>query len=147
MVTATSRKQPSSKTKRNAKASSAGMPGAKTARRGKSTGARQSNETSGAAATMQTLLGRSKDALGNAYQWAGEKGHDIPGTARRVTTRSVEGARSMLEENPLVLAVIGLGLGLAVSTVMPKMALPRLPIRARAQSSKGRRRTGRGSAR
>ncbi len=79
MVTATSRKQPSSKTKRNAKASSAGMPGAKTARRGKSTGARQSNETSGAAATMQTLW------AGARTPWAMR----ISGQAKRAMTFQV----------------------------------------------------------
>ena len=147
MVTATSSKQTPNKTKRSAKASSAPTPGTTAARRGKTARARRSNGTSGAAAAMQTLLSRSKDALGNAYQWAGDKGHDFPGTARRVTTRSVEGARSLLDENPLVLAFIGLGLGLAVSAVMPKVALPRLPLGTTAQGSTGRRQTRRGGSR
>lgn len=147
MVTATSRKQPSGKFKRSAKAPTAPTSGTKTARRGKSAQAQRSNGTSGAAASMQTLLRHSKDALGTAYQWAGDTGHDIPGTARRMTTRSVEGARSMLEENPLVLAVVGLGLGLAVSAVMPKVALPRLPMRLRAQGTAGRQRTRRDGSR
>ena len=72
----------------------------------------------------QNFLSRGKTALGDAYHWAETAGHGVPRTAMDASTRGVQSARSILEQNPLVLAVIGLGIGLAVSAIIPEVKIP-----------------------
>lgn len=99
-------------------------PGGSASRRKASAHASRANDSGNPRAMAQSFLSRGKAALGDAYHWAETAGHGVPRTAMDASNRGVQGARSMLEQNPLVLAVIGLGIGLAVSAVMPRVKIP-----------------------
>jgi len=88
----------------------------------------------------QNFLSRGKSALGDAYHWAETAGQGVPRSAMDAGTRGVQNARAILEQNPLVLAVIGLGIGLAVSAMIPDSRIPN-PLASRPGSrARGRRR-------
>ena len=101
-----------------------GQPLEPTSRRKIAAHASRANGRGVSRAMAQNFLSRGKTALGDALHWAETASHGVPRTALDASTRGVQGARSMLEQNPLVLAVIGLGIGIAVSAVMPEVKMP-----------------------
>ncbi|MGQ0485330.1 MAG: hypothetical protein ACT4SY_08285 [Hyphomicrobiales bacterium] len=63
-------------------------------------------------------MARGKRAIGGAYEWATEgAGRALPNAARRLPDRRT--LQSLLEERPLVLGAIGLGLGAMIGMMLP----------------------------
>jgi DNA-binding transcriptional regulator LsrR (DeoR family) len=152
MARANPKTQPSKTIKRNGKsqrtaASGKARTGVSATRRTRPVRTSRANGIADLGATAQTLLSRSKTALGEAYHWAEDTGHDFPRTARKMGARGAQGARSLLEENPLVLAVIGLGLGVAASAVMPNLRIPDLSGNRQVSTAGGGGRTARKASR
>ena len=116
------------------------QPRRSTSRRKTSAHASRANGSGDSRTMAQNFLSRGKTALGDAYHWAETASHGVPRTAMDASTRGVQSARAILEQNPLVLAVIGLGIGLAVSAMIPNSRIPN-PLASRPGSrAQGRRR-------
>ena len=68
--------------------------------------------------TASRLMSQGKQALGSAYGWASESaGRALPRAARYVPDQGT--MRNLMEERPLVLGAIGLGLGAIIGMMMP----------------------------
>jgi hypothetical protein len=94
--------------------------GSKARKRGASGETRRSQgESSGTySATASRLMSQGKQALGDAYGWASEgAGRAFPRASDFVPDRRA--LRNMLEERPLVLGAIGLGLGAMIGMMLP----------------------------
>ena len=68
------------------------------------------------------LMSQGKQVLGDAYSWASNSaGRALPRAARYVPDQ--ETMRNVLEERPLVLGAIGLGLGAIIGMMLPSHLL------------------------
>ena len=65
------------------------------------------------------FLTRAKSAIGDAYGWAGEATSALPKTMRDMGLPSQRSMRNLLEEKPLVLGALGLGIGVALGAMLP----------------------------
>lgn len=103
-------------TERN-KAAARGSKGRKRSAGGESR--RSQGESSGSySATASRLMSQGKQALGDAYGWASEgAGRAFPRASDFVPDRRA--LRNLLEERPLVLGAIGLGLGAMIGMMLP----------------------------
>ena len=69
-------------------------------------------------ATASRLMSQGKRALGHAYGWAADgAGRTLPKAARYVPDQRT--LQNLLEERPLVLGAIGLGLGAMIGMMLP----------------------------
>lgn len=75
--------------------------------------------SSGYSQTAEKLLSRGKQALGGAYKWAESAGRSLPNISDKISIPSARRAQSMMEDNPLMVGALGLGLGLALAAMMP----------------------------
>lgn len=121
------------------------QPRRSTSRRKTSARAGRANGSGGSRRMAQNFLTRGKTALGDAYHWAETAGHGVPRTTMDAGTRGVQNARAILEQNPMVLAVIGLGIGLAVSAMIPDSRIQN-PLASRPSSRVPSRRHGTAAA-
>ncbi len=68
--------------------------------------------------TASRLMSQSKQALGTAYGWATDNaGRALPRAARYVPDQRT--LQNLVEERPLVLGAIGLGLGAMIGMLLP----------------------------
>ncbi len=67
------------------------------------------------------FLGRAKSAIGDAYGWAGDATSALPNTMRAMSLPSQRTMRNLIEEKPLVLGALGLGIGVALGAMLPSV--------------------------
>ncbi|MBC8035749.1 MAG: hypothetical protein H7X89_00810 [Rhizobiales bacterium] len=89
--------------------------------------------------TASRLMSQGKQALGTAYGWAsdnaGRAGRAIPRAARYVPDQRT--IQNLIEERPLVLGAIGLGLGAIIGMMLPSRLMGgSAPARRRRSSRK-----------
>ena len=76
------------------------------------------NGTGSYSGTASRLMSQGKQALGDAYGWAADgAGRALPKAARYVPDQRT--VRNLMEERPLVLGAIGLGLGAMIGMMLP----------------------------
>jgi hypothetical protein len=64
------------------------------------------------------FIAQSREPVGNAYQWASKAAsRALPEAARRLPSQSK--IQSIMEERPLVLGAIGLGIGALIGVMLP----------------------------
>jgi hypothetical protein len=78
------------------------------------------------------LLAKGKRAIGDAYYWAQQKGQHLP-RASDLHLPDQRAIRNMVEERPLMLGAIGLGIGMVIGAMLPSYGSPRT---GRAQASR-----------
>ena len=69
--------------------------------------------------TAARFVTRARSAIGDAYGWAGEATSALPKTMRDMGLPSQRTMRNLLEEKPLVLGALGLGIGVALGAMLP----------------------------
>jgi hypothetical protein len=82
--------------------------------------------------TNGDLLSKGRRAMGDAYDWAQQKGHYLP-SASDLHLPDQRAIRNMVEERPLMLGAIGLGIGMVIGAMLPSYGSPRT---GRAQASR-----------
>lgn len=86
--------------------------------------AKRGNAAGGYSATASRLMSQGKQALGEAYGWAANgAGRALPKAARYVPDQRA--LQNLLEERPLVLGAIGLGLGAMIGMMLPSRLMGR----------------------
>lgn len=74
--------------------------------------------------TNGDLLAKGKRVIGDAYHWAQQKGQHMPrpGDLHLPDQRAI---RNIVEERPLMLGAIGLGIGMVIGAILPSYGSPR----------------------
>ena len=67
------------------------------------------------------FLDRGKTALHAASDWAGATAKHLPDTARKLNLPDQKAAMEFAEQRPLVVGAVGLGIGLVVGALLPRM--------------------------
>jgi hypothetical protein len=112
-------------------------------RKRRSAGSRRARKANGngngyAAAALETGMREGKSLATKAYEWADEMGRSMPRMARDFRANQMSGLKVLTEANPLVLGAIGLGIGVALGTLLPHAGLTEV----KSSPSTGRRRAG-----
>ena len=79
----------------------------------------QQASLSGYGDSAARFIGRVKSAFGSAYTWAGETGSALPKTARRMGMPNQQTMRELIDEKPLIIGAVGLGVGIALGSILP----------------------------
>jgi hypothetical protein len=88
------------------------------AKRGRPVGGKKRN---GETETVTAQLYRQgKDAVAGAYETAAKAGRALPST-RQIRDQG-QSVYSMMEERPLVMGAVGLGVGIALAALLPSMS-------------------------
>ena len=66
------------------------------------------------------LIARGKTAFGDAYAWAGEASSALPRTRRDLGLRDM---KAMIDDRPLIIGAVGLGIGVALGSMLPAVSL------------------------
>lgn len=82
------------------------------------------------------LIARGKAAFGDAYAWAGEASSALPKTTRDLGLPDQKSLKTMIDERPLIIGAVGLGIGVALGSMLPAVGLPGRRKPARARSSR-----------
>lgn len=69
------------------------------------------------------LIARGKAALGDAYAWAGETSHALPRSARDLRLPDQKSLQAMIDDRPLIIGAVGLGIGVALGSMLPTVGL------------------------
>ena len=59
--------------------------------------------------------------LGDAYTWAGEAGSALPRTARQLNLPDQKSLQTLIDEKPLILGAVGLGIGVVLGAMLPSV--------------------------
>ena len=65
------------------------------------------------------LIARGKRAFGNAYAWAGEASSALPRTTRDLGLPDQKSVKAMIDDKPLIVGAVGLGIGVALGSMLP----------------------------
>ena len=79
----------------------------------------QQSTLSGYSDNAARFIGRAKSALGGAYTWVGEKGSALPRNARQIGLPNQQSIQAFIDEKPLIVGAVGLGLGVALGAMIP----------------------------
>ena len=82
------------------------------------------------------LIARGKAAFGDAYAWAGEAGSALPRATRDLGLPDQKSLKTMIDERPLIIGAVGLGIGVALGSMLPAVRLPGRGKSPRAKSSR-----------
>ena len=77
--------------------------------------------TSGYSRQAQQLFNRGKTAIQAATDWAGTTVKHLPYAARNLNVPDQKAAMDFAEQRPLVVGAVGLGIGLVVGALLPRM--------------------------
>ncbi len=76
---------------------------------------------SGYSEQAQDFFDRGKSALHTASNWAGTTAKNLPKAARKLNLPDQKAAMDFAEQRPLAVGAVGLGLGLVVGALLPRM--------------------------
>jgi ElaB/YqjD/DUF883 family membrane-anchored ribosome-binding protein len=79
----------------------------------------------------QELFDRGKTAFHAASNWAGDTAKHLPGAARKLNLPDQKAAMEYAEQRPLIVGAVGLGVGLVVGALLPRMHSAPTPKRRR----------------
>ena len=92
----------------------------KASRKGtKSTAQERQSALSGYSDRASRFIGRARSALGEAYSWVGETGSTLPKHGRHVRMPVQRTILAFINEKPLIVGAVGLGLGFAMAAMLP----------------------------
>ncbi len=69
------------------------------------------------------LISRGKTAFGDAYAWAGEASNALPRTTRDLGLPDQKSLKAMIDDKPLIIGAVGLGIGVALGSMLPSVGL------------------------
>jgi hypothetical protein len=67
------------------------------------------------------LIARGKSAFGDAYAWAGEASSALPRSTRDFGLPDQKSLKAMIDDKPLIIGAVGLGIGLALGSMLPSV--------------------------
>lgn len=82
------------------------------------------------------LIARGKSAFGDAYAWAGEAGSALPRTSREFGLPDQKSLKAMIDDRPLIIGAVGLGIGMALGSMLPSVGFTGKGKPALARSSR-----------
>jgi hypothetical protein len=69
------------------------------------------------------LIARGKTAFNDAYAWAGEKSSALPRTRSDLGLPDRKSLKAMIDDKPLIIGAVGLGIGVALGSILPTVGL------------------------
>ena len=69
------------------------------------------------------LIARGKAAFGDAYAWAGEASSSLPRSTRDLGLPDQKSLKAMIDDRPLIIGAVGLGIGVALGSMLPAVRL------------------------
>src|SRR5436190_6484661 len=82
-------------------------------------GPKQQSNFAGYSDSASRLIARGKTAFGNAYAWAGEASHSLPRSTRDLGLLDQRSLKAMIDDRPLIIGAVGLGIGVALGSMLP----------------------------
>jgi hypothetical protein len=92
---------------------------------------REQSTFAGYSDSAARLISRGKTAFGDAYAWAGEASNALPRTRR-----DLGDLKAMIDDKPLIIGAVGLGIGVALGSMLPSVGLPGKGKRATVRPSR-----------
>lgn len=74
---------------------------------------------SGYSESASRLIARGKAAFGDAYAWAGEASSSLPRSTRDLGLPDQKSLKAMIDDRPLIIGAVGLGIGVALGSMLP----------------------------
>lgn len=111
---------------------------AKRASRGATKRANAQSTFAGYSDSAARLIARGKSAFGDAYAWAGEASNALPRTARDFGLPDQKSLKAMIDDRPLIIGAVGLGIGLALGSMLPSVGFTAKAKPTLARSSRRR---------
>jgi hypothetical protein len=68
------------------------------------------------------LIARGKSAFSDAYAWAGEASSALPRTGRDLGLPDPKSLKAMIDDKPLIIGAVGLGVGVALGSMLPTLS-------------------------
>ena len=68
------------------------------------------------------LIARGKTAFSDAYAWAGEASSALPKTRRDLGLPDQKSLKAMIDDKPLIIGAVGLGVGVALGSMLPTLS-------------------------
>jgi hypothetical protein len=99
-------------------------------------GAKSQSTFAGYSDSAARLIARGKSAFGDAYAWAGEASNALPRTARDFGLPDQKSMKAMIDDRPLIIGAVGLGIGLALGSMLPSVGFAGKGKPALARSSR-----------
>jgi hypothetical protein len=84
-------------------------------------GSRAQSTFAGYSDSAARLIARGKSAFGDAYAWAGEASSALPKTPRDFGLPDQKSLKAMVDDRPLIIGAVGLGIGLARGSMLPSV--------------------------
>jgi len=83
------------------------------------------------------LIARGKSAFSDAYAWAGEAGNALPRT-KDLGLPDQKSLKAMIDDKPLIIGAVGLGIGVALGSMLPSVrsAATEKPAKSRSPGRK-----------
>lgn len=88
-----------------------------------------SGSVAGYSQQAQEFFDRGRTAFHAASDWAGATAKHLPAVARKLNLPDQKAAMDFAEQRPLVVGAVGLGLGLVVGALLPRMQSAPAPKR------------------
>ena len=82
------------------------------------------------------LIARGKSAFGDAYAWAGEASSGLPKTTRDLGLPDQKSLKAIIDDRPLIIGAVGLGIGVALGSMLPSVGFARKGKPAPARSAR-----------
>lgn len=80
---------------------------------------REQSTFAGYSDSAARLIARGKTAFGDAYTWAGDAGSALPRNARHLGLPDQQSLKAMIDDKPLIIGAVGLGIGVAIGSMLP----------------------------
>ncbi len=91
----------------------------RTSRAASKRGRHETSKFAGYSDSAARLIARGKTAFGDAYAWAGEASSALPRTRRDLALPDM---KAMIDDRPLIIGVVGLGIGVALGSMLPAVS-------------------------
>ena len=82
-------------------------------------GSKAQSNFAGYSDSASRLIARGKTAFGNAYAWTGEAGSALPKRTRDLGLPDQRSLKAMIDDRPLIIGAVGLGIGVALGSMLP----------------------------
>lgn len=92
-------------------------------RAAKKSGHRGQSTLAGYSDSAARLIARGKTAFGDAYAWAGEASSALPRSTRDLGIPDQKSLKAMIDDRPLIIGAVGLGIGVALGSMLPSVGL------------------------
>jgi hypothetical protein len=80
---------------------------------------REQSTFAGYSDSAARLIARGKAAFSDAYAWAGEASSALPRTRRDLGLPDPKSLKAMIDDKPLIIGAVGLGVGVALGSMLP----------------------------